>query len=170
MSPGSAPGRAGPGEAGWWRERDSQLPHSHLQQVEQLLCPPALEGVDTRAHGLPPGLETEQSVLQRGARDDWCYYGVLHLYLEAISLEIFQRPPDWLLPLQVENEIRLCYLKMARGQLDTVLTEKCQSISDKEISPFRLTSLTLTTENMLGWTSLISSLLATHPMAPVYIT
>ena len=41
------------------------LPYSDLQQVEKLLCPPALEGVNTRAHSLPPGLETEQPVLQK---------------------------------------------------------------------------------------------------------
>ena len=39
------------------------LPHSHLQQVEQFLRPPTLEGEHSRTDRLPPSLETEQPVL-----------------------------------------------------------------------------------------------------------
>ena len=105
------------------------LPHPHLQQVEQLLSSAALEGVNTRADSLPPRLETEEPILQSTALTRVTTGGGRGVYLEAISLEILQRPPDWLLPLQVENEISLCYLQMSGGQLNTILREKSININ-----------------------------------------
>ena len=57
-------------------------------------------------------------------------------YLEPVSLEILERPPDGLLPLEVEDEIRVCYLQVTRGQLDTILTRKYLQIMSHSLRPY----------------------------------